>query len=202
MAIKNQKIYLVRHGQTQWSLSGKHTGITDIALTEEGKKDASLVGSALKNIPIAHVLSSPLIRALDSAKIAGFQNIEINANLMEWNYGQYEGIKTVDIEKIEPNWNVFDNGCPGGETAMEVGKRADIIIEIIKEQDGDVVIFSHAHFLRVLAARWLNLGASYGKLLYLNTSSISILGFEHNINEPIIRSWNSTDHLKNTIYFE
>lgn len=189
-------VYLLRHGQTEWSLSGKHTGMTDIPLTEEGKEEAKAISRAIKNVEFGKVLTSPLQRAVETAKIAGFQNREICQDLLEWNYGDYEGKKTKDIHKTRPNWNLFEDNVPNGESGEEVAKRADRVIASIQNLECNVAIVSHGHFLRVFAARWLGLPPKGGKLFYLNTASISILGFEHDSkSEPNIKLWNSTAHL-------
>lgn len=195
MADKHPRIYLLRHGETEWTISGQHTGMTDVALTEKGRSEAKCIAKAIQGISFAKVFSSPRQRAQETAKLAGFTQFEIEPNLSEWNYGKYEGMKTADIVKESPGWNVFDSGCPEGETAEDVGKRADIVIAKIRKVNGDVALFSHAHFLRVFAARWLNLNPICGKLFYLNTASLSILGYEHNEKESIVRLWNSTAHL-------
>jgi broad specificity phosphatase PhoE len=197
MANPKQKVFILRHGETNWTLSGQHTGTTDLVLTEKGRQEAALIKKVIEKETFAKVFSSPMQRSLETAKIAGLSNIEIDRNLMEWNYGIYEGVTTKDIQKEVPNWHLFDHGCPKGEKVEEVGKRADQIIEKILETDGDVAVISHGHFSRVFAARWLRQPALFGKFLYLNTASISILAFEHNnINEPIIKTWNSTTHLR------
>jgi probable phosphoglycerate mutase len=197
MANPSQRVFILRHGETLWTLSGQHTGTTDIALTEKGKEEARLIKKVIENEKFEKVFSSPLQRSIETAKIAGLTHLEIDANLSEWNYGKYEGITTKDIIKERGPWNIFDNGCPGGEDAESVGKRADLVIKKILELDGDVAIISHGHFSRVFAARWLRQSAAFGKMLYLNTASISILAFDHhNINEPIIKTWNSTTHLR------
>lgn len=197
MANPSQRVFILRHGETNWTLSGQHTGTTDIALTEKGKEEASLIKKVIVNENFVKVFSSPMQRSIETAKIAGLKNLEIDPNLSEWNYGKYEGITTKDIIKENGPWNIFDNGCPDGENADAVGKRADLVIKKILALDGDVAIISHGHFSRVFAARWLKQSASFGKLLYLNTASISILAFEHhNLNEPIIKTWNSTTHLR------
>lgn len=197
MALASQRVFILRHGETDWTLSGQHTGTTDLPLTEKGKEEAKLIKAVIENERFVKVFSSPMQRSIETAKIAGLKNLEIDPNLSEWNYGKYEGIKTKDIIKEVGAWNIFDNGCPAGEIADQVGKRADLVIKKILEQDGDVAIISHGHFSRVFAARWLKQPAAFGKLLYLNTASISILTFEHhNLNEPIIKTWNSTTHLR------
>lgn len=200
MPNKTPKIYLLRHGQTEWSLSGQHTGLTDIALTEIGKEEAQALSKAIKDVKFEKVFSSPLQRAKDTAKIAGLKNIEITSDLLEWNYGEYEGKKTDDIKKGNPHWNLFEDNAPGGETGEDVAKRVDHLIHQIRSLEGNVALVSHGHLLRVFAARWLGLPPKGGKFFYLNTASLSILGYEHdNKNEPNIKLWNSTAHLNNPI---
>ncbi|MDR3623960.1 MAG: histidine phosphatase family protein [Chlamydiales bacterium] len=190
-------VYLLRHGQTEWSLSGQHTGLTDIPLTEKGKKEASLIAAGIHDVSFVKAFSSPLSRALETAQLAHLNcPIETRTDLLEWDYGEYEGIKTKDILIKNPGWNLFDHGAPRGENLDEVAKRADHIIREIRNINGDVAVISHGHYLRVFAARWLLQPPLFGKLIYLNTASISIVGYEHNMQEPIIKTWNSICHLK------
>jgi broad specificity phosphatase PhoE len=191
---KDNRVYLIRHGQTAWSLSGQHTGLTDIPLTQEGERRAQLLQAPLTKVSFAAILSSPLQRAQQTALITGLKPVT-DLDLVEWNYGDYEGKKSVEIQGQHPGWNVFRDGCPGGEKPDEIGLRADRVIARIRKLSGHVALFSHGHFLRVLAARWLGLKPQAGALLALDTESISILGFEHNLEEPVLHLWNSTDHL-------
>ncbi|MEI6532156.1 MAG: histidine phosphatase family protein [Chlamydiota bacterium] len=186
---KNFLVYLIRHGQTAWSLSGQHTGRTDIPLTQEGEKLALSLQEPLSKIAFGTMYSSPLIRAYKTAQINGFEPLK-DDDLMEWDYGNYEGLRTIDIHKTAPQWNLFKEGAPGGESVVAACERADRMIAKIKSSKGPVAIFSHGHFLRVLAARWLKLPAEKGALFSLQTESISILGFEHNIEEPVVKLWN------------
>jgi len=179
-----QQVYLFRHGETAWTLSGRHTGITDIPLTENGKKEAALLGERLKKIPFAKVFSSPRIRALETCKLAGCKNILIDPDLQEWNYGKYEGLTRAEIGP----WHLFEDGAPGGESPSEVSARADRFLDKIRSYNGNIALFSHGHFSRVLAARWLNADVKIGQFFYLSPTSMSILGFEH--DEPVIRLWN------------
>ncbi|MBB4566160.1 histidine phosphatase family protein [Rhizobium leucaenae] len=185
------EIYLVRHGQTEWSLSGRHTGRTDIPLTLAGEEAARKVASRLPAIDFAAVWSSPSERAKSTSALAGFGDARvIKDDLAEWNYGAYEGVTTKDILAQRPTWQLFRDGCPDGETAADVGARADRIISELREVNGNILIFSSAHFLRVFAARWLGLPPQCGAHFVLDTTSISILGYEHDLSEPVIRRWN------------
>src|SRR5579871_608016 len=185
------KIYLARHGETEWSLSGQHTGTTDIPLTAHGEDNARSLGERLKGTRFARVLTSPLQRAQRTCELAGFgAGAEFDNDLIEWNYGDYEGRRTDDIRKERPDWFLFRDGCPGGESVQAISARADRVLARLRAFDGDVLLFSHGHFLRVLGARWLGLPTGDGRFLLLTTASLSILGYEHNRNEPVLRLWN------------
>jgi len=189
-------IYLVRHGETEWSQNGRHTGSTDISLTKRGEENARMAGRRLSRLNFSLVLTSPLKRAKETCEIAGFGGTaKVCDDLVEWRYGAYEGRKTIDIHREDPDWNVFYDGCPEGEMPEDIGRRADRVIKKIRETDGDLLIFSHGHFLRVLAARWLNLTAEHGQRFYLSTATLSILGYEHGLNRPVIFLWNDGSHL-------
>jgi probable phosphoglycerate mutase len=181
-------VYICRHGETAWTLSGQHTGITDIPLTENGKKQALLLGNRLKKISFSDVFSSPRTRALETCQIAGFQDIGIDPDLQEWNYGNYEGLTSAAIKKIDSEWHLFADGAPGGETLAEVSARADRILFKLRSLAGPVALFSHGHFSRVLAARWLGLSVEEARFFYLSPASMSILGFES--ESPVIKLWN------------
>jgi probable phosphoglycerate mutase len=184
-------VYLARHGETAWSLSGQHTGRTDIPLTERGERQARVLGERLRGINFTKVFTSPSQRARRTAELAGFGGTaEMDPDLAEWDYGQYEGRRTTEILAERPGWYIFRDGCPGGETPDQVGARADRAIQRIRAVPGNVLIFSSAHFLRVLAARWLGLEPAVGRYLWLDTASLSILSYEHNLAEPVIRLWN------------
>ena len=188
------RITLVRHGQTEWSLSGRHTGRTDIDLTPEGEAAARRLADRLTGSQHVAVWSSPSLRARRTCELAGFSAGAVQkADLHEWDYGQYEGIRTREIHTEHPGWQLFRDGAPGGEKAAEVGARADRIIADIRELEAPLLIFSSSHFLRVLAARWLGLAPERGDLFVLDTASISVLGYEHDLQEPVIRSWNHSD---------
>ena len=185
------EVYLVRHGETEWTVSGKHTGRTDIPLTPAGEQAARLIAGRLPDLPFAAVWSSPSQRARTTCALAGFgAQCVIDPDLAEWDYGAYEGIRTKEILAKRPGWQLFRDGCPGGETAADVGARADTIIAGMRAIEGNMLVFSSSHFLRVLAARWLGLPPEGGAHFVLDTASISILGYEHDLTEPVIRKWN------------
>jgi probable phosphoglycerate mutase len=190
-------VYLARHGETAWSLSGQHTGLTDLPLTERGERHAAQLGERLRELRFARVLTSPLQRAARTCALAGFGDVaEADPDLREWDYGRYEGLRTAEIQAGRPGWELFRDGCPGGETAEQVGGRADRVIERVRAVPGDVLLFSSGHVSRVLAARWLGLPPEAGKSLVLATASLSALGYEHeSLAEPVIRLWNDTGHL-------
>jgi probable phosphoglycerate mutase len=197
MSEKFPKIYLARHGETEWSLSGQHTGVTDIPLTPNGERNARSLGERLKGTHFSKVLTSPLQRAKRTCELAGFgAQAETDGDLVEWNYGEYEGRRTADIRKERPDWFLFRDGCPGGESLDAIGARADHVIARLRAIHGDVLLFSHGHFLRVLGARWLDKPAADGRLLLLTTASLSILGYEHNLDEPVLRLWNDDRHVQ------
>ena len=186
-------VYLARHGETAWSLSGQHTGRTDLPLTEHGERQARALGERLRGLHFVKVLTSPSQRARRTAELAGFGGLaETDPDLAEWDYGQYEGRRTADILAERPGWFLFRDGCPGGESPEQVAARADRVVQRIRAVHGDVAIFSSAHISRVLAVRWLGLEPAAGRYLLLGTSSLSILGYEHNLTEPAIRLWNET----------
>jgi len=189
-------IYLARHGETAWSLSGQHTGRTDLPLTEGGERNARALGVRLRGLVFAKVFTSPLQRAAHTCDLAGFGSAaERDPDLMEWDYGHYEGRRTTEILAERPDWQLFRDGCPGGESPAEIGARADRVVSLVRAVHGDVLLVSSAHILRVLTARWLGLEAAGGRYLLLSTASLSVLGYEHNLAEPAIRLWNDTHHL-------
>jgi broad specificity phosphatase PhoE len=190
-------IYLARHGETAWSLSGQHTGLTDLPLTERGERNAQRLAERLRGFGATKVFTSPLQRAARTCGLAGFGAVaEIDPDLVEWNYGEYEGRRTAAILKERPDWRLFRDGCPGGESPEQVGIRADRVVSWVREIGGDVLIFSSGHFIRVLAARWLGLEAgAAGRDFLLSTASLSALGYEHNLSQPVIRLWNDDRHL-------
>jgi len=189
-------LILLRHGETGWSLAGQHTGRTDIPLTACGECQARSLAQRLAEAVFARVLTSPLSRALRTCELAGFGGqAEIDADLQEWDYGQYEGQRTADIRQERPGWDLFRDGCPGGELVEVVGARADRVMARLRGTEGNVLVFSHGHGLRVLAARWLGLPAGAARHFVLSTAALSILGYEHTRDEPAIRLWNDDRHV-------
>jgi broad specificity phosphatase PhoE len=189
-------VYLARHGETAWSLTGQHTGLTDLPLTERGERNARALAERLNGLKFGKVFTSPLQRARRTCELAGFgAAAEVDRDLLEWNYGQYEGRRTSEIHAERPEWQLFRDGCPGGESPSQVGARADHVVGRVREVAGDVLLFSSGHFLRVLAARWLGLEPSAGRYLLLSTASLSALGYEHNLGQPVIQLWNDTRHV-------
>ena len=191
-----QIVYLARHGETAWSLSGQHTGLTDLPLTPRGECNARRLGERLAGLEFAKVFTSPLQRASRTCELAGFgQRAEVDRDLVEWAYGQYEGLRTADIHAKRPGWEPFRDGFPGGESFDQVGARADRVVERVRSVDGAVLLFSSGHFLRILAARWLGLKPEGGRYFLLGTASLSTLTYEHNPSEPAIGLWNDTRHI-------
>jgi broad specificity phosphatase PhoE len=189
-------IYLARHGETAWSLSGQHTGRTDLPLTGRGERQASALGGRLAGLSFAAVLASPSQRAVRTCELAGFGSfVEIDPELAEWDYGHYEGRRTTEILADNPGWQLFRDGCPGGESPGEIGARADRVVARLRGLGADVLVFSSGHILRVLTARWLGLDAAGGRYCMLSTASLSKIGYEHNPSEPAIHLWNDTGHL-------
>jgi probable phosphoglycerate mutase len=190
-------IYLARHGETAWSLTGQHTGLTDLPLTDRGEENARALRERLTGLNFRKVFTSPLQRATRTCELAGFGPIaEVDRNLLEWDYGQYEGLTTAEINAKRPNWQLFHDGCPGGESPEQVAARADSMLARVRTLGTHVLLFSSGHFLRVFAARWLALGAAAGRYLLLRTASVSALGYENNLSGPVIELWNDTRHVK------
>lgn len=186
-------ICLVRHGETAWSLTGQHTGLSDLPLTERGERAARALVPRLRAPRFALVLTSPLQRAVRTCELAGFSAVaQVDADLCEWNYGAYEGRRTAEIRAERPGWRLFRDGCPGGESPQAVGERADRIIARIRSTEGLTLLVSSGHILRVLVARWLGLPPAAGSLFLLETASVSRLGYEHDRSEPVVRRWNDT----------
>ena len=187
------RIYLIRHGETEWSLSGQHTGRTDLPLTAQGERNARNLGERLRTASFNRVFTSPRQRARRTCELAGYAPVaETEADLAEWNYGDYEGQRSVDILKGRPDWNLFRDGCPCGESPAQASGRADRVIARLRALEGNVALFSHGHFGRALAARWIGSPVSQGQHLLLSTASISILDYEHNqADEPVIALWNA-----------
>jgi broad specificity phosphatase PhoE len=190
-------VYVARHGETAWSLSGRHTGRTDLPLTPNGQRNARRLGERLKGLTFVKVFTSPLQRAYQTCGLAGFGAVaEVDADLVEWNYGEYEGQTSAEIRARQPNWDLFRDGCPAGESPVEVGARADRLVQRIRAAKGNVLLFSSGHFMRVLAERWLGLHpGSAGKYFLLSTASLSAFGYEHSLCRPVIRLWNDDHHV-------
>ncbi len=185
-----QQVYLIRHGETQWSLSGQHTGITDLPLTENGRKMAKLLEPVLAKERFALVLTSPLDRARKTCELAGLgERAHIDNDLMEWNYGAYEGLTPKQIHAKEPGWMLFNDGCPGGESPEQISARVDRVIARVRAVKGHVALFAHGHIFRVLAARWLGLAAVAGCHFLLDTATLNILGYYRGI--PAVKRWNA-----------
>jgi probable phosphoglycerate mutase len=184
-------VTLVRHGETAWSLTGQHTGLTDIPLTAEGERKAQGLRARLAGEAFDRVFTSPLQRARRTCELAGFGDAaKVDPDLVEWNYGDYEGHTSKEILALNPGWRLFRDGCPNGEQPADVGARADRVIARLRERDDRVIVFSSGHVLRVLAARWLGLPPSEGRLFTLGVASVSILGYEHDKSEPVVALWN------------
>jgi len=191
-----QTIYLARHGETAWSLSGQHTGLTDLPLTTRGECNARRLGERLKGVEFARVFTSPLRRAKRTCDLAGFgSGAEVDHDLVEWNYGEYEGLRTADIRAKRPDWEIFRDGFPGGESLGQIAARADRVVDRVRSIDGAVLLFSSGHFLRVLAARWLGLEPQDARYFLLSNASLSTLTYEHNPSQPAIGLWNDTHHV-------
>jgi broad specificity phosphatase PhoE len=190
-------LYIARHGETEWSRSGQHTGRTDLPLTDTGRAAAQMLGRRLAGLEPARVFTSPLTRARQTCDLAGFGAIaDVQQDLVEWDYGDYEGKRTSEIVRLRPGWELFRDGSPGGESPGEVAYRADRMIERIRATNGLVIVFSSGHILRALAARWVGLPIQVGARLLLDTASLSVLGYGHDRSEPAIRAWNETSHLR------
>jgi len=189
-------VYLARHGETPWSLTGQHTGLTDLPLTERGEENARRLGEPLRRLTFAKVFTSPLRRAMRTCELAGFQSVaEVDRDLVEWNYGEYEGRTTVEILRERPDWQLFRDGCPGGESPQQIAARADRVVRQARAVAGNVLLFSSGHFLRVLATRWIDIEPVNGQSLMLSTASLSALTYESSLSRPAIRLWNDTHHL-------
>lgn len=189
------EIYLVRHGETAWTISGQHTGRSDIPLTERGEREAQQLRVRLQGVTFATVLTSPLQRARRTGELAGFAEcVHADPDLMEWDYGAYEGRRSSEIRAERPGWDLFKDGCPNGETLADVTARADRVISRVRALDADVLVFAHMELLRVLAARWVAQPAREARRLYLETASVSVLGYDHGLDEPVIRLWNDRRH--------
>jgi broad specificity phosphatase PhoE len=187
-----EQIYLIRHGETAWSLSGQHTGRTDIPLTARGEAQARRIGERLRELRFSAVLVSPLQRARRTCELAGLSaQSHVDDTLCEWDYGEYEGLTSAQIRQRHARWEVFRDGCPGGESTQQMSARVDGVLSRVRELDGCVAIFSHGHFLRSLSVRWIGLPILYGRNFGLGAGSLSLLGYEHrSLDEPAIELWN------------
>ena len=189
-------VYLARHGETAWSISGQHTGLTDLPLTEAGERNAQRLRGRLSGLKFDRVFTSPLRRAVRTCELAGFGSVaEIDPDLVEWDYGEYEGRRSVEIHLERPDWQLFRDGAPGGESPEQVAERADRVVDRLRAVSGNVLIFSSGHFLRMLAGSWVGIEPYDARSLMLSTASLSILGYEHSLEQSAIRLWNDTHHL-------
>jgi probable phosphoglycerate mutase len=190
-------IYLARHGETAWTLTGQHTGLTDLPLTPQGERNARGLGDRLTGLVFGKVFTSPLQRARRTCELAGFgAGAEVDSDLVEWNYGEYEGLRTAEIRAERPDWQLFRDGCPGGESTAQVTARAENVLSRVRAVKGDVLLFSSGHFIRVLAARWIGLEPSLNSMSFLlSTASLSAVGYEQDLCRPVIRLWNDTHHV-------
>jgi probable phosphoglycerate mutase len=192
-------IYIARHGETAWTITGQHTGLTDLPLTPQGEKNARALADRLKGLVFARVFTSPLQRARQTCTLAGFGSVaEVENDLVEWDYGEYEGLRTAEIRAKRPGWELFRDGAPGGESMAQVMARADNVWKHVRDVRGDVLLFSSGHFIRVLAARWIGLEPSvHSTSFLLSTASLSAVGYDHDLSRPVIRLWNDTHHVNN-----
>jgi broad specificity phosphatase PhoE len=189
-------VYLARHGETAWTITGQHTGLTDLPLTERGEANARRLAGRLAGVPFAKVFTSPLKRAMRTCELAGFaQAAELDHDLVEWDYGRYDGRRTVDILRERPGWQLFRDGCPDGESLQQVAERAERVVARVRQAAGNILIFSSGHFLRVLATRWIGIAPINGQALMLSTASLSALSYENTLSEPAISFWNDTHHV-------
>jgi broad specificity phosphatase PhoE len=188
--------HLARHGETAWTITGQHTGLTDLPLTAAGELNATRLGARLRGVAHQEVWTSPLIRARRTCELAGLgDGARVDADLVEWNYGDYEGLRSAEILQRRPQWNIFTDGCPGGESPGQVMARAQRLVDRLRATGGNVILFSSSHFLRVLAACWLGLDTNAGRYWILGTTSLSAVGYEHNKSEPVLRLWNDMSHI-------
>jgi broad specificity phosphatase PhoE len=197
MSVQLPVIYLARHGETAWSVSGQHTGLTDLPLTEAGERTAGRLEKRLAGLSFAKVFTSPLKRAKRTCELAGFGSFaEVDGDMVEWNYGEYEGRTGPEIRAERPDWQLFRDGCPGGESPQQVAARADRVVSRVRAVQGDVLLFSSGHFIRVLAARWIGIEPTVNaRSFMLSTASLSALGYEHDLSRPVIQLWNDTHHV-------
>jgi probable phosphoglycerate mutase len=188
-------VTLARHGETAWSLSGQHTSVTDLPLTPKGERDAGRLGDRLRGTTFARVVTSPLLRARRTCELAGWATATVDDDLIEWRYGDFEGLTTEQIRATHPGWDLFRDGAPGGESVAEVSARADRVIGRLRADPGPTLVVSSGHILRVLAARWLHTDPAFGRYLYLSTAAVCVLGYDHGLDEPRLRLWNDVGHV-------
>ena len=190
-------IYIARHGETAWTITGQHTGLTDLPLTPQGEKNAQALAGRLKDMVFAKVLTSPLQRTRQTCALAGFESVaEVEHDLVEWDYGQYEGLRSAEIRAKRPDWQLFRDGAPGGESPCQVMARADNVWKGVRQVNGNVLLFTSGHFIRVLAARWIGLEPSvHSNSFLLSTASLSAVGYDQDCSHPVIRLWNDTHHV-------
>lgn len=197
MSEPSAMIYLARHGETEWSMTGQHTGLTDLPLTERGERNARSLGMRLKGLKVDRVFVSPLQRARRTCELAGFADrAEVDPDLVEWNYGDYEGLTTAEINKTRPGWRIFRDGCPGGESVDDACLRAERVVERLRALDQSVLLFSSGHFIEMFTTRWVNLPADTATHLFLDTASMSIVGYHRTRTNPVIRLWNCRQHVE------
>src|SRR5258708_17072317 len=194
---KRPEIYIARHGETVWTVTGQHTGMTDLPLTPQGENNARGLGERLKGMEFAKVFTSPLQRARKTCELSGFGSVaEVERDLVEWDYGEYEGLRSSEIRDKRPGWDLFRDGAPGGESPAQVVTRADNVWRRVRNINGNVLIFSSGHFIRVLAARWIGLEPSvHSNSFLLSTASLSAVGYDRQLSQPVIRLWNDTHHV-------
>jgi probable phosphoglycerate mutase len=196
MADKLPSVYIARHGNTAWTFTGQHTSRTDLPLTPDGERNARRLGERLKGMTFAKVFTSPLQRASRTCELAGFGAVaETDPDLVEWDYGKYEGLTSTQIHEQQPDWDLFRDGCPGGESPQQIGVRADRVVERVRSIKGDVLLFSSGHITRVLTARWLGLTPDAARYFLLNPASLSALSYEHDLTHPAIQLWNDDHHV-------
>ena len=194
-------LHLIRHGETTWALSGRHTGQTEVALTEHGEQDSRRLQARLRAVGFRHVFTSPRLRARRTCELAGLDALaRVEPDLAEWDYGDFEGLTTAEISERHPGWNVFRDGCPGGESPAQATARADRLLARLRRLEGDVALFSHGHFGRVLGVRWIGLPVLEAQHFLLGTASLSLLGHEHDrADQPAIALWNDVSHKMSTL---
>ena len=191
------EVYMARHGNTAWTQTGQHTGLTDLPLTPDGERNAQRLGERLRGIAFAKVFTSPLQRASRTCELSGFgASAEIDRDLVEWDYGKYEGLTSAQIRQQRPDWDLFRDGAPGGESPAQIGERADRVVERVRRVSGNVLLFSSGHFIRVFTARWLGLSpGTGGRYFLLSPASLSAVSYEHDLSRPVIRLWNDDHHV-------